>query len=75
MESESMAEKVICPYCRVNLQDESGVDDEIARCGLCGEITCGLCINQHFNLKHPGMIQYGIWRDKFIYKDFTRCED
>lgn len=54
-----MAEKIICSYCEVELANFADEPDKVARCGLCGEITCSLCMERHYKEEHPGLIQYG----------------
>ena len=53
--------KVFCPYCEVNLCN--GLDkregDEVARCEACGEITCNLCIEQHYIENHEFPWKFG----------------
>jgi len=73
-----MNEKIVCPYCKVDLHFGDNEEDEVAYCNKCGLITCNLCAESHYREEHTGLIwNYGYLDEKGIFraKDFTCCED
>ena len=61
-------ERAICPYCKEGLSNFDNEPDKVARCGICGEITCGLCIEKHYTERHPGFIQFGRLDEKGVFR-------
>jgi len=62
-------EKIVCPYCLEELANFANEPDKVARCGICGEITCGLCIETHYKEKHLGFIQFGKLDENGVFQE------
>jgi len=73
-----MDEKVICPYCSIELVKGEEADD-VYRCNIngCSEIMCELCFARHVREVHPYLALKGKLNDKgqFMVANYQLCED